>query len=389
MNRFRLLLVLLLTSAVAYACGSPNAVTPTPLPSDGGGGVVLLDASPHIDVVEARLDLRPDAAADAAAAGIVLLHRGVNLSGGEFGKGCTPARYGPDYSYPTHAEIDLMASRRVNHLRVPFCMERVQPKLQGPIDEGEWVKLFDPVAYAASKGMTVAIEPHNFGRYNNVVLTELQIGDFWGRIAQRFIGNDKVWLDLMNEPHDMATETWLKLAQASVREIRRVGFTGRILVPGNGWSGAGSWTSSWYGTSNAIAMLAITDANVVFTVHLYLDTDASGKGTECVSETIGEERLVPFVSSMKQHGRLGYLGELGAPITPRCERAIAKTLAALEAEPTVWIGWAWWSAGRRWGLTYPLTVQPILFDAGAGVVHLGADRPQMEWLRPYLYRNMQ
>ena len=373
-----MLFVLLVASALAYACGAPKTPSQS-LPdagTDAAANTTNTDAAPPV----------ADASTNAAPA-VVLLHRGTNLSGGEFGA-CCPGRLGIDYAYPTHQDVDLMAARHVNHVRVGFRMERIQPQLLGPIDEVEWTRFFDPVAYAVSKGMTVAVEPHNFGRYNGALLTEVQMGDFWGRIVQRFLASERIWPDLMNEPHDMAG-TWPKLAQAAIREIRRLGFKGRILVPGDGWDGAGSWTSSWYGTPNAIAMLAITDANVVFEAHLYLDTDASGKGTECVSETIGVERLQPFVTWLKQNGRRGYLGELGAPNTPLCEKAIAKTLIALEAEPTFWIGWAWWSAGHRWRLSYQLSVQPIMFDAGAGIVHLGADRPQMEWIRPFIYRNAQ
>ena len=376
MRCLRILLVLLVASALTYACGTPKT-PPTPAPSMDAGG----DGDATSDAAAAPL---VDAAA-APSAPLVLSHRGVNLSGGEFGA-CCPGRLGIDYGYPSHQDVDLMTARHVNHVRVPFRMERLQPRLQGPINEAEWAKFFDPVAYAVSKGMTVAIEPHNFARYNGVVLTEVQIGDFWGRVVQRFLASERIWPDLMNEPHDTAG-TWPKLAQAAVREIRRVGFKGRILVPGDGWDGAGSWRESWYGTPNAITMLAIDDPNVVFEAHLYLDTDASGKGTECVSETIGAERLQPFVSWLKQNARRGYLGELGAPNTPRCEKAIKNTLTVLEAEPAYWIGWAWWSAGHRWQLTYQLSVQPIAFDAGAGVVHLGADRPQMEWIRPLIYRN--
>lgn len=363
---------------LTYACGSSVAPT-SPVPC------LLVDAS----ATDASSGALEDAHADVRDSAVrprALFHRGVNLSGGEFGA-CCPGRLGIDYGYPSRQDVDLMALRGVNHLRVPFRMERLQPKLQGPIDEAEWTRYFDAVAYAVSKGMTVAIEPHNFGRYNDVVLTEIQIGDFWGRIVQRFLASERIWPDLMNEPHDMPTETWLKLAQASIREIRRVGFHGRVLVPGNGWDGAGSWAESWYGTPNAIAMVHVTDANSVFEAHLYLDKDASGKGSECVSETIGVERLQPFMTWLKQHARMGYLGEIGAPNTARCAKAVRNALAALEAEPTLWIGWAWWSAGRRWTLSYPMTLQPILFDAGAGVEHLGADRPQMEWVRPFFYRN--
>ena len=31
----------------------------------------------------------------------------------------------------------------------------------------------------------------------------------------------------------------------------------------------------------------------------------------------------------------------------------------------------------------------LAFALVAGVDHLGADRPQMEWIRPFIYRNTQ
>ena len=385
---------LLLLIAIVTACGAhaPLPTTPTPSPTSPAPVPAPTDAAapPTDTTLDASTPATVSSLATSLDASVapLLLHRGVNLSGGEFGT--VPGRIGPDYAYPTRQDIDLFAARRVTHIRLPFRHERLQRALQTPLDTIEWSRINEVITYALSKNMTVALEPHNSARYNGVVLTEVQMGDLWGRIVQRLPTalagvESRVWPDITNEPHDMSTEQWLALAKAAVREIRRVGFTGRILVPGNGWDGAASWASSWYGTPNATLMQQITDPGVVFEAHLYLDGDASGGGTECVSETIGIERLRPFTSWLKANRRVGYLGELGAPNTRTCARAVAGLLSAIEAEPALWIGWAWWGAGSRWPATYQLSVQPLVFDAGAAVQHLGADRPQMEWLRPFLY----
>ena len=379
-----LLLLQLAVTTLGFACARslPPEAPPAPTRPDPDALLVATDAGP---APPAPTPFATLAAPDAAPSpSIQLLHRGVNLSGGEFGS-CCPGTYGRDYAFPTRADVDLFATRRVTHLRLPFRHERLQRQLKTDLDAVEWGRINDVLTYALSKGMTVALEPHNFARYGGVVLTETEMGDLWGRIARRLPADGRVWPNLTNEPRDMPTETWLALAKAAVKEIRRVGFTGRIVVPGNGWTGAAHWSSSWYGRPNSELMQQVTDPGSVFEVHLYLDSDSSGGGKECVSETIGVERLKNFVAWLKTHKRLGYLGEIGAPNTPTCEKAVKNTLASIEAEPALWVGWAWWSAGSRWPATYALSVQPIALDAGAGAMTLGADRPQFEWLRPFLY----
>ena len=334
------------------------------------------DAAPIADA--ARPDARPDAAPTPARA---LAHRGVNLSGAEFG--AVPGVLGRDYAYPTSADVDLFVARGMTHIRVPFRHERLQRALLAELDAGEWSRLEALIAYATSRGLSVAIEPHNSARFNGVLLTEAQMGDLWARIARRLEGKSYtplVMLDLTNEPHDMKTEAWLALAQAAVREIRRAGSTQTILVPGAGWSGAMHWNASWYGTPSSTLLQQVTDEAVVFEVHLYLDADGSGKysAKDCVSDSIGVERLQAFTAWLRQHRRRGYLGEIGAPNTPTCARAVTNALAAVESEPMLWIGWAWWSAGSRWPSAYQLSLQPLVTDAGV------VDRPQLAWLERFL-----
>lgn len=312
---------------------------------------------------------------------IQLRHRGTNLSGGEFGV-AIPGVYGRDYLYPGPPEVDYFLARGMNHFRIPFRHERLQRRVKGPLDEEEWQRLLALVTYATSKGASVTIEPHNSARFGEALLLETEFGDFWGRVAIRLkthAAADRIFLNLTNEPHDIPTERWVALANAALKEIRRVGFEGLVLTPGNAWTGAGHWASDWYGTPNSKALLAVVapKSNSAFEAHLYLDKDASGAG-DCLSEAIGVERLTVFVDWLRANKRLGFLGELGAPNTPTCQKAIARTLAYVEETAyDVLLGWAWWSAGVwTFATTYPLSIGPT--KAGE------PDKPQMRWLMEWL-----
>ena len=117
----------------------------------------------------------------------------------------------------------------------------------------------------------------------------------------------------MNEPHDMPTEQWVKAANSAIAAIRRTGASNLILVPGNGWSGAFSWNTNWYGTPTS-SMLKIRDPFnwYMFEVHQYMDSDSSGTSESCVSTTIGAERLQEFTAWLRQHNLKGFLGEFSA-----------------------------------------------------------------------------
>ena len=53
----------------------------------------------------------------------------------------------------------------------------------------------------------------------------------------------------MNEPHDLGslgTSGWRTISQDAINAIRAEGANNLILVSGNHWTGAHSWTSSEY-----------------------------------------------------------------------------------------------------------------------------------------------
>lgn len=311
-----------------------------------------------------------------------LPYTGVNLAGGEF---FNPQEvpnpvYGKNFIYPTEAEFEYFASKGMNVFRIPFHWETLQPKAKGPFRKAEIERLRGVVKQATRRGLVVILDPHNYARYYGKVVGGPEVGndafaDFWSRLAREFRGDSRVWFGLVNEPHGMPTEQWLKAANAAIAAIRKAGAKNLLLIPGNAWSGAHSWTADWYGGANGFWMLKIKDPqdHYLFEVHQYLDKDSSGTKAEVVSPTIGSERLKSFVEWCRKHNKRAFLGEFAVPATEEGRAALHDMLRSMERDRDVWVGFTWWAAGAWWG-DYMFSIHP----------KEGKDRPQMEFLRPHL-----
>jgi len=268
----------------------------------------------------------------------------------------------------------------MNLVRLPFLWERLQPSLNQPFDAAELARLNGFVQQATTAGLTVLIDPHNYARYRGNLIGSSQVphsafADFWSRLATQFKGNPKVAFGVMNEPHDMPTEQWLTAANTAVAAIRNTGATNLVTVPGNAWTGGHSWLQNWYGTPNGTVMKGLVDPgkNVLIEIHQYLDADSSGTKPDCVSATIGAERLKDVTDWARSNGFRTLLGEVGAASNTTCNQAVAGTLDHLKANADVWAGWVWWAAGPWWG-DYMYSIEP----SGS------TDKPQMSVLQPYL-----
>jgi len=304
---------------------------------------------------------------------------GINLAGAEFGT-AKPGVKGTDYVWPTTSEVDYFASKGMNTVRVGFLWERLQPTANGAFVPTYETDLNAIVVYATSKGLTVVLNPHNFARYYDGVVGTTQVpssvfANLWSRLAVKYKSNLKVVFGLVNEPHDMPTEQWVITANAATAAIRATGATNVVSVPGNAWSGAHSWTATWYGTANSVALLKYVDSgnNSIFEVHNYFDSDGSGGGTDCVNSTIGSTRMTAVVAWARQNGKKIWVGEIGTPNTSTCKAAVTDFLTYATVNSDVLVGWAWWAAGPWWG-EYMLTLEP----------KAGVDRPQTAWLTPFL-----
>jgi endoglucanase len=311
---------------------------------------------------------------------------GANMAGGEFWwarkpKGEVHPQYGVNYSYPTKAEIDYFAAQGMNFFRYQFLWETLQPAVRTPLDQADLDRLKTSVRTATSNKRIVLLDPHNYARYygTNIIggpnISAADFADFWARLAQAFIDDPYVWFGLVNEPHDMPTQQWFDDANAAIAAIRATGAKNMILVPGNSWTGAHSWTAGG-DKSNAKCVLSVQDPLNYWAieVHQYVDQDNSGTHKSVLNPSIGAERLKKFVDWCRQHRMRAVLGEFGVPVVPEGEETVSNMLQSMERDRDVWLGWTWWAAGSRWG-NYMFNIEPKSD---------GTERPQMAWLRPHL-----
>jgi endoglucanase len=301
---------------------------------------------------------------------------GVNLSGAEFGSN-VPGTFGTDYTYPTHAEIDYYAGKGLSVIRLPFLWERLQHSEFGAFDAAELGRLDDVVTYAASKGLKIDIDPHNYGKGFGALIGSAQtpnsaFADFWGKLAQHFAANPRVIFGLMNEPNEQSASAWLGSANAAIAAIRNTGATQEILVPGSYWDGAWTWTS----TDNAAVVGAgVQDPahNFAFEVHQYLDSDGSGTHPGAVSSTIGVERLTAVTRWAEATGNRLFLGEVGVTTDQTSLTAFDGMLTYMQQHTDAWQGMTYWAGGPWWG-DYMFSIEP----------QNGADKPQMVVLLQHL-----
>ncbi|MCU0490369.1 MAG: glycoside hydrolase family 5 protein [Chloroflexaceae bacterium] len=338
-------------------------------------------------------------------------YTGVNLASAEFGidpfgtapSGSFPGSNPTNWIYPTRQEVDYFTSKGMNFFRIPFAWERMQPQEYGALDATSINGLRDLVNYITqTKGATALIDMHNYAfRYQQPlgrVVSNDSFRDVWRRLANEFKGNSKVFFGLMNEPHDtnsdrQGTRIWRESAQAAIDGIRSTGATNKIFVAGNGWSHGDNWIQNtlnndpqaWYGEWNGVEMLKLTDSanNLVFEQHTYSDQpDRNGmQDGACYTSPSFATMLDPMTNWLRQNGRKGFMGEFSFPADQSsCTGFWNDALSYMQNNNDVWLGWAYWAAGPRWGSACgKLCIEPVFNGDGSAT-----DKPQMAILAPYL-----
>jgi len=90
-------------------------------------------------------------------------------------------------------------------------------------------------------------------------------------------------------------------------------------------------------------------------MHQYLDSDGSGTNANCVSSTIGQERLRDATAWLKANNKKGILGETAGGANAQCITALTGMLKYMQDNSDVWTGWLWWAGGPWWaGMSFPL-----------------------------------
>ncbi len=305
-------------------------------------------------------------------------HLGVNAAGLEFAEGSFPGTVNVNYVVPTTPEVGYYASKGMRIVRLPFAWERLQPTLNGPFNTTYLSYIQQTVATIRSNGMMVILDPHNYSMYRPSGQNRHHIGstavpvaafiDLWMRLATLYKQDAGVVFGLMNEPvqwddygEELRCTEWAGYCNQVIAAIRDptsgAGATQNwILVPGNFWTGAWSWTSvaDSQGATNATAMLAVTDSagKFAFEVHQYLDANQSGTSDTCTASH-PSDLLSSFTSWLRSHGRIGFLGEIGAGSNSDCYDNLSGALDYLYVNSDVWSGWTYW-VSCQWNVQFNL-----------------------------------
>ena len=269
---------------------------------------------------------------------------GVNFSGAEFGVGTDGAfTTSATQTWFPQGHFDYFKGKGFNAVRLCLAWDLLQPNATFGFAAPYQTKMQSAIDMATKDGLTVIVDIHNYARKNGVIigssaLPNSAFADLWTRLANLYKGYQNVVFGIMNEPHDMATSQWVSAANAAIAAIRATGATNLILVPGNYWSGSGSWTGNEMG--------AITDSlnNWAIDVHCYLNSNGSGAVPDVVSPTILKDRITPLVTWCKANGKKFWLTETSTgPTDPNAKPAITDGLTYLANNQDVCIGWSWWA----------------------------------------------
>lgn len=325
---------------------------------------------------------------------------GVNVAGGDIYYKNLPANgvltSGSQFLFITHKDVDYLASKNMNFIRLLFSWEAMQPTLNGAIDnKGTYgLAMKDVVDYATSKNLFVMIEPHAglsdaFAGYRgnkvgSTAVPSASFGDFWKKMADIYKGNPRVLYGLSNEPNGMGTMQWYGAAQSAITGIRNSGSSQTIMVPGNGFSAPSSWNDNWYDTatpkvSNAVGWLTLKDPknNLVATTHVYADSGGGGGADDIVSATIYQERIAPIVAWAKTNKIKVHLSEYGVNTTNTlAQSTLTNLMNYLKSNSDVMIGSAFWTYGSlSWWSSYRFTMCPKN--------NYTTDDPKMTWVSPF------
>ena len=317
--------------------------------------------------------------------------RGANLAGGDTlwstwpTDGSGPVS-GTHYQFVGSRDVDYLVDRGFDVFRVLFAWEALQPAPYARIPSGPPAhttyaeRLFALVDYITRvKDKTVLLDVHGgddstFAAYRGVRVGKNYQGyaiddmlcDLWWQLAQRYKGDERVMFGITNEPAWIPTVTWFACAQRIVDAIRSTGAKNVIVMPGDHFTGAGSWTdnsmdvgvpkrSNAWGWENARGPgQALEDplGRTWVQVHLYLDQDAGGGTEQVLSPTIGVERLSRVVDWARGRGLQVFVGEVGlsakSPIAAEAWRRLAEYM---DQSRNVVRGFAWWAYGvpSWWG----------------------------------------
>lgn len=235
----------------------------------------------------------------------------------------------PNYGYPSPALLGWVSSLGVNHVRLSFRIEALEPTMGGPLDAAQVAALIASLDAAQAAGLQCNLNAHNFGRSNNFA-GERRYGiegpgsalaDFWGALAAEVEGHPALMAyGLMNEP-PWDLPSWKDICQECIDVIRDEDARTPIIVP---LRGSVAWN---IGEGHNDDLAGLTRDYVAIEAHQYPDWDSAGTfdshspdehyarpGSYGIDVNDWQAHITAdYRTWLTTHNRVGYLGETGMP----------------------------------------------------------------------------
>ena len=197
------------------------------------------------------------------------------------------------------------------------------------IDAAWMNRVEEVVNLARASDLRVILDVHHYDEiFANPVAHKDRFAAFWKQIAERFKNaDDKVWFELLNEPHDQINDANLRsILDPALANVRLTNPTRPVVIGGQNYSGI-----------NSLATLQLpNDSYIIATFHYYDPFNFTHQGasfltnpppfgaTFGIAQDINEidANVVKAQNFMSSTGRPLFLGEYGAIQTiPTAQRA--------------------------------------------------------------------
>ena len=299
------------------------------------------------------------------------LPRWVTLSGLELGAAkpdfCneSPGKLGEDFFIHRRPVFERVAAEGYAGVRIPFCWERLQPRLGGPLDPGGIQDLRYMISAADRLDLKVLLAMHNAGRYRTPVdgapiacgLDEQVSGsvpvcaehfvEFWSRMSHALCGLPNLHgYSLLSAVSGLQPGTWQRIAQSVIDIIREDRNNIPIYVAGNHLARA----STWIHDNPEAPWIEDPEGQVVYETRCALDHDESGRYHHSYAEERGRDpeiaercrsRLQPFLKWLEETGANGCVTDFSLPRDDEgWSRMLPPVLEAIHGSSVVSLCWS-------------------------------------------------
>jgi aryl-phospho-beta-D-glucosidase BglC (GH1 family) len=196
-------------------------------------------------------------------------------------------------SYINATDFKLVRELGFDHVRLSIDPEPlIANKATGELRPEAMARLDETIRQINAAGLVVIVDVHPNEGWEKAALTDEGIPNFlyfWRGFARHFAGTDpqKVYFEVLNEPHDVSTLRWSSLQARAVAIIRKEAPQHTIIVTGVS-----------YGNIDGLAELdPLPDTNLIYSIHDYEPMVFTHQGATWAGDSLIPLRGVPYPSS--------------------------------------------------------------------------------------------